>query len=58
MKDFWLMGGYWPFVWGAYGFTLALLLWNFFKPLWDHRRVLRALEDYEPNLDEAEDEEA
>lgn len=36
--DFWSMGGYARFVWPAFGFAFAVVLWNF----WSARRFLAA----------------
>lgn len=52
MSDFFAMGGNGPYVWTAYGITLAVLIWN----IWSARACLkrnlrdamRVLPDEEP----------
>lgn len=50
--EFWQMGGYANYVWGSFGFALAVHLWNLLAPRWQRRRVMDSL------LDAAEDESA
>ena len=37
MSEFFLMDGYAPYVWSAYGITLAVLIWN----VWSANRLRR-----------------
>lgn len=37
MNEFFLMDGYAPYVWSAYGITLAVLIWN----IWSASRLRR-----------------
>lgn len=43
MSEFWKMGGYATYVWGSYGFGLAVFLWNVVVPWLGRREVLRKL---------------
>ena len=40
LADFLQMGGYWAYVWSAYGVTLAVLAGNLLLPLIERRRFL------------------
>ena len=40
MGEFLSMGGYAPYVWGAYGITLGVLVWNAWAATRRHRRML------------------
>ena len=35
--EFWNMGGYAAYVWGSYGFALAVFAWNLAAPMLEHR---------------------
>jgi heme exporter protein D len=55
--DFWAMGGYGAYVWGAYGVTLAVML---AEPLLVRRRCRQALAESaghrpDPILDQKDD---
>lgn len=39
--DFLAMGRHGPYVWSAYGLTLAIVLWNILQPWRQRRRLLR-----------------
>ena len=40
LSDFFAMGGYAPYVWGAYGISFAAMLWILFTSLSRKRRLL------------------
>lgn len=48
MSEFFAMGGYGPYVWSAYGITLAALVLNVW---WIRRLHRRALEDARSAVD-------
>jgi heme exporter protein D len=41
MAEFFAMGGHGPYVWSAYGITLAVLIWNIWSAGARWRRKLR-----------------
>lgn len=53
--EFFAMGGYAGFVWGAYGFAAVVLLANVFSAMRRHKTVLRVLRHY-TKLHEADSE--
>lgn len=38
--DFLAMGQHGPYVWTAYGLTLAIMVWQVVQPLWRRRRFI------------------
>jgi heme exporter protein D len=47
MSEFLHMGGYAPYVWGSFGFGLAVLLWNIAAPALSRRSLLRQFHETE-----------
>ena len=45
--EFWSMGGYAAYVWGSYGFALAVFAWNLIVPRLQRRALRRQLEQRE-----------
>lgn len=43
MSEFFVMGGYGLYVWGAYGLTAALLIISALLPARKHRRLMREI---------------
>lgn len=43
LHEFFSMGGYAFYVWGAYALTLLVLLANFIYPLYRRRRLVREI---------------
>jgi heme exporter protein D len=43
IREFLAMGGYAPYVWGAYGLSAAVLAFNAVVPQMRERRLLRVL---------------
>ncbi|MBI1731155.1 MAG: heme exporter protein CcmD [Gammaproteobacteria bacterium] len=41
LREFLHMGGYWLYVWGAYGLTAVVLLWNAVAPMLRERSLLQ-----------------
>ena len=41
--EFWNMGGYGLYVWGSYGFGLAVFAWNLLAPALERRSLKRRL---------------
>ena len=39
----WSMGGHGPYVWSAYGLSLAIMAWLAIAPLWRQRTILSEL---------------
>lgn len=43
MSEWFGMGAHGPYVWGSYGFFVAVLLWDLLMPWLRRRRTLRAI---------------
>jgi heme exporter protein D len=54
-SQFFFMGGYGLYVWGAYGFTAVVLIGNVIGAIRKHKSTLKMLRDYS-RLDEARSE--
>lgn len=43
--EFWQMGGYAVYVWGCYGASLAVFVWNLLAPRLRRRALLARIKD-------------
>ena len=43
--EFWSMGGYAAYVWGSYGFALAVFAWNLAAPVIERRALRQRLRE-------------
>jgi heme exporter protein D len=46
ISQFFAMGGYATFVWGAYGIAAVVLTYNVCQPIWRQRQVIKQLRSY------------
>jgi len=52
MSDWLEMGGYARFVWGSFGATFTVLIWNVLAPRWRRRDILRRMVEGSGEMDE------
>jgi len=43
VKEFFAMGGYWPYVWPAFGVTFIVMAWLTLSTLWHRRKIIAGL---------------